>query len=430
MNIFLLGLNHKTAPVELRERLAFAPQRMGKALAQLTQPNGKIGSELAEAVILSTCNRVEIYAVATNIRIAAQRVKTFLSSFHNVHPDEFSRCLYTASNLGAVEHLFSVTSGIESMVIGETQIQAQVKQAFEFGQQYQTVGPFLSALLRHALRIGKRVRTETAVSEHPLSISGAGVHLVQKCFPDLSALKVLIIGAGKMGLVAVKNLFDQGVRDITIINRTQEHVKTIAQQSNVKTFGFERLPECLTEADAVICSTGAPHIVLSLDTVKRVLPYRKKRPLLIVDIAVPRDVDPEITKLESVKLYNIDQLRNRVEHNLERRCNEINHARDIINEEVSRFLAWYQSLKAKPVITKLRQKAERIREQELQRALRRFECDLSDNDVRVVHDLSRRIVNKILHDPLTRLREEASEGNGDLYTATVRNLFSLEEHAK
>ncbi|MFQ5708588.1 MAG: glutamyl-tRNA reductase [bacterium] len=430
MNILLTGLNHKTTPVEIRERLAFPPKQRGAALAQLTQPNGQTGCELLEAVILSTCNRVEIYTANRNNESAIEKVKSFLSNFHNVPPAEFSPYLYTAANLDAVEHLFNVTSGIDSMMIGETQIQGQVKQAFECAQQHGTAGTFLSALFRHALSVGKRVRTETAISEHSLSISRAAVNLVQKSFPNVAGLKVVVVGVGEMGLVTIKSLFNQGVRDITAINRSQERAQALVQQFNLKTLGFDRLEACLAEADVVVSCTGAPHIVLPLETVKRVLRHRQKPPLLIVDIAVPRDVDPQVGKLENVRLHNIDQLRTEVEQNLKRRSNEIGHVRAIVTQEVSKFFAWYQSREAKPVITKLRQKAEQIREQELQRALRRFESNLSDSDTRVVQDLSRRIINRILHQPLTRLKELTAEDNGELYAATVRNLFRLEEPSK
>jgi glutamyl-tRNA reductase len=425
MNIVLVGLDHKTTPLELREKLAFQPKRLAEALSQLTQSNGTTSGELFEAVILSTCNRVEIYAVVKDEVAGKNKIISFLSNFHGVPTEEFEPHLSFSSNLAVAAHLFSVVSGIDSMVIGENQIQRQVKQAFESAQQFGTTGPLLSTLFQNALAVGKRGRRETEIGKNALSISGAAVNLVQRFCPQISTAKILVIGVGEMGLVAVKNLFNLGARDITLINRTEERLQTIANEFDVRTYGFDRLEECLGETDVVLSCTGAPHTVLSKETVGQIQESRSERPLLIVDIAVPRDVDPEVAKLETVQLYNIDELKTRIEVNLEKRCGEIDRVRDIINEELGHFSAWLQSLKAKPVIKKLRKKAEDIREQEFQRALRRLDVHLSEDEVQVVNDLSRRIVNKILHQPLTRLREEASAGNGDLYTATVQDLFDL-----
>lgn len=428
MDFFLLGLNHKNTPIEIRERLAFSPKRVIEALSQLTKNNGSTNSEVPETVILSTCNRVEIYAVRNDAELAAGKIKSFLSDFHQIHPKDFEGYLYTLSNRSAIEHLFCVTSGINSMVMGESQIQGQVKEAFELAQQSGTAGVLLSTLFGSALRVGKRARTETEISKHFLSISGAAVNLVRTAFPDISDLNILIIGIGEMSLIAIKTLFQLGAQNVTIINRSQERTKNVQGKFHVRALGFDRLQESLGEADVVICSTGAPHAVLTLEAMKNVLKKYGERCRLIIDIAVPRDVEPEIGKLPNIQLYNIDQLETQIEENLERRCSEINRVQDIINEEVANFMAWYQSLKAKPVITKLRHRGEKIREQELQRAFRKFKGTLSDKDAEVMQDLSRRIVNKLLHQPLTRLREEASEGNGDHYAAAVQNLFDLEDY--
>ncbi|NIT60141.1 MAG: glutamyl-tRNA reductase [Aliifodinibius sp.] len=429
MHIISVGLNHETTPLELREKLAFQPKRIGQALAQLThQTNGRRSdSEIAEAVILSTCNRVELYVMAKDSKAAIERIKHFLSEYHKVPVSAFESHLYHFTDLEAVEHLFCVSSGINSMVVGETQIQGQVKESFEWALQYQTAGPFLSALFQNALTVGKRARKETSISERTLSVSGAAVNLVLKSFPDVRNLKVVVIGLGEMGLLAIKNLCSLGVQHVTIVNRTQERIGAIADRFKVKARGFDSLNECLAQADVVISSTGAPHVVLSSERMRQILARRAERQLLIVDIAVPRDVEPTVAKLENVRLHNIDQLEAEVERNRERRCDEVNRVRDIINQEIKNFLAWHQSLEVKPVITGLRQKVEQIRKQELERALRRFDQSLSESDEQVINELSRRIVNKILHQPVVRLKEQAAEGNGELYSAAVRNLFSLED---
>lgn len=427
MHFILVGLSHDTAPVELREKLAFQPKRLGAALAQLTQPGSNADAKLLEAVILSTCNRVEIYALDKSFENGVEKIKRFLSKFHQLPLKEFAGYLYKFSDLGVIEHLFSVASGINSMVLGETQIQGQVKQAFEAAQKHKTVGPILSTLFRNALVVGKRARRETAIGEHSLSISHAAVNLVRNSFPDISALNILMIGIGKMGLLAAKSLVEYGSQSLTIVNRTRECPNDIAAELGIEVFGFDRLEHYLKQADVVISCTGAPHIILPYQTVEKVLQNREKQPLLIVDIAVPRDVDPEVGNLEQANLYNIDQLEIEIESNLEKRCNEINKVRDVINQEVAEFLAWYQSLEVKPVITELRHRAEEIREQELQRALRRFEGELSVHDTQVVQALSRRIINKMLHKPIVCLREEAVDGNGHIYTAAIRHLFGLWE---
>ena len=425
MHTVLVGLNHETAPVVLREKLAFQPKRTGIALAQLTQATHQLESEIVESVILSTCNRVEIYGLVENIEIGIAKIQSFLSDFHRVPLDEFQSYLYCVSDLGVVEHLFSVVSSIDSMVIGETQIQSQVKQAFEVAQKHKTVGPFLSALFRNALTVGKRVRNETAISEHSLSVSYHAVRLAQKTFSDLSDLNVLMIGVGETILMAAKLLLKRGATNLTLINRSAQHTRDISKELRIKAFGFDKLEPCLKKADVVISATGAPHVILTYETVNKALSQRKNKPLLIVDIAVPRDVDSEVGKLDNVDLYNIDHLKTRIEYNKEQRCKEVNAAGDIINAEIANFLSWYQSMEVKPVITDLRQKIEEIREQELERALRRFERVLSENDAKVVNDLTQRIINKILHQPIVRLREEAIDGNGQAYTTAVRKLFSL-----
>ncbi|MFQ5641461.1 MAG: glutamyl-tRNA reductase [bacterium] len=427
MDILLLGVNHKNTPVEIREQLAFTQTRLGEALLQLTKTQGGGShSALHEVVILSTCNRVEIYAVCKNIELGAAALKAFLSDFHGIRSEDFEDYLVTLSNRRALDHLFRVTSGIDSMVVGESQIQGQVKEAFEQAQQYGATGPVLSTLFGNALKAGKRARTETDIGKRSLSVSGAALNLARSAFPDISEPKILLIGLGEMSVLAMKKLSQLGAHNLTIINRSQERIKKAVGEIEVRAFGFDRLHDCMEEADLVFCSTGAPHAVLTFEEMKTVLPRRSDRPLLIIDIAVPRDVDPEIGALPNVRLYNIDQLKKRVEKNLEIRCSEINRVSDIVDEEAAVFWAWYKSLKAKPVISNLRQKTEIIREQELQRALRRFEGTLSDKDAQVVQDLTRRIVNKILHHPLTCLKEKAAEGNGEFYTAAVQNLFNLD----
>ncbi|RMF61218.1 MAG: glutamyl-tRNA reductase, partial [Calditrichaeota bacterium] len=297
MEILLVGLSHKTTPVKIRERLAFPQNRVGDALMQLRQMNGDPQADLVEVVILSTCNRVEIYAVSRNAERAARRVISFLSDFHQIHLEEFQDTLYTRMNQSAVDHLFRVASGIDSMVIGEGQIQGQVKQALDLAHQYGASGPILSALFANALHVGKRARTETEINQHSLSISGAAVNLVRSQFPDLSEVNIVIVGLGEMSLIAIKSLLHAGAKEVTVVNRSRERIQNIVQQFAVRALPFDRLEQSVTEADVVICSTGAPHAILTFDAMQQVMKQRTDRPLLIVDIAVPRDVEPEVGTL-------------------------------------------------------------------------------------------------------------------------------------
>ncbi len=424
MHYVLIGLNHETAPVELREKLAFHPSILAEALVKLFKHENSY-SQIEEAVILSTCNRVEIYAAVKNAQAGIQQIKEFVSNFKKTPRKDFEPYLYVLEGAEVEQHLFSVASGLKSMILGEAQIQGQIKEAFEAAQKFKTVGPLLSALFRNALTVGKRVRTETALSEHSASVSHAAVALVKKSFGGLTGLNILVIGMGKMSLLAVKALLKGGASDVTVINRTEEKVKDVAARLNVKFFGFDKLEDCLKNADVVISSTGAPHVVLSKGMVQQTLANRGFRPLLIVDMAVPRDVDPEVSALNSVKLYNIDHLKSELDSNGGKRCAEITKAKNIIEQEMANFAAWRQSLEVTPVITDLRSFAEDIQSQEVERALRRLQAELPEHDVQVVQELARRIVNKMLHQPIVRLRAEAAEGNGQSYTAAVRNLFGL-----
>lgn len=430
VNIILVGLSHETTPVELREKLAFQPNGLGQALSELTKSNDIAESKVREAVILSTCNRVEIYAAVDEVEAGFEALTQFLSDYHGLVAERLSNYLYRHANLRAVEHLFSVTSGLNSMVLGENQIQCQVKQAFEIAQKFRSSGPILSTLFRNALTVGKRVRSETTICEHSLSISHAAVEVVRREFSDFSSTSVVVIGVGKMSQIAIKNLLKQGIQDLVIINRSLENSKSVAEELNVQHCGFDQLEACLQKADVVISSTSAPHIILTYDKVKKILASRKKSKLLIVDIAVPRDVEATVDELENVTLFNIDALQDRVESNLVQRCNAISQVKEIINQEMENFIAWRQSLNVKPVISDLCQQAEFIRQQELERALRRFENNLSIHDSALVQDLTRRIINKLLHQPLVKLRKEAVQGNSQFYTTAVRNLFGLQDVSK
>lgn len=421
MHVLFVGLNYKTTAVELREKIAFSQSDLPLAYERLRH----LG--FSEATIISTCNRVEVYCIADDVDGGLEKIRLFLSDFHNVPLLELEPHLKMLHDMEAVHHLFAVASSLESMVLGETQIQGQIKQAFETAREAGLVGANLSALFQNALTVGKRVRNQTAISEHSLSISHAAINLLVRKFHDLSSRNIVVVGNGKMSSMAVKTLIKKGVTRLTIINRTEGRGQQTAQELNIDACGFDQLGACLKKADIVICSTGAPYAILSKEMIAGVVAERGSRPMTIIDIAVPRDVEPEVRDIDAVALYNIDTFQADIEANREKRTKEINHVRKIVNDAVDNFYAWLQTSEVKPVITELKKLAEEIRTQELERALRKFGSELSDNDSQIIHDLTCRIINKVLHQPITRLREEAGEGNGYEYTHALRHLFGLEE---
>lgn len=422
MELILVGLNHETAPVELREKLGFQSEHLPRALSQLCS-----ASAIEEGVIISTCNRVEVYAVAHSVQDGVSAIITFLSQFHRMDGSDFKSHMVTMTGLDVPRHLFSVASSLKSMVLGETQIQCQIKSAFEAALACGSTGAILSALFQNALTTGKRVRNETSISEHSLSISSTAVSLVRKRLPDLSNKHVLVVGNGKMGVLAIKALLKSGVGELTLVNRTEESAQELARDLGLTAHGLDHLEDDMARADVVISSTGAPHAVITRDMAERVAQRRNHRPLLLIDIAVPRDIEPDVSTVAGVSLFNIDQLQDAIESNREKRAQEMARAEAIISEELEHYQSWLQTLEVKPTIKRLRKRAEQIREAELQRALRRFESNLSENDSQLLKELTSRIVNKMLHEPIAKLRTEAAGGNGQNYTLAINQLFGLEE---
>ncbi len=424
MDIVLVGLNHETACVKLREKLGFPEHCVRNALKALVAGPGQ---GIAEAVLISTCNRVEIYAVVENGDTGIARIQEFLSKFHSVALSEFESHLLTKSNIDAIHHLFSVASSIKSMVLGENQIQGQIKQAFELAKDAGSAGPILTTLFQNALTVGKRVRNETAINQHSLSISHAAVSMLRQKYTDLTGKRILVVGNGKMGVLAIRALQKIGGTDVTIVNRTMENVIEIAEELNLEVRGLDLLASCLAEADIVISSTGAPHPIITKEMVAEATSARDGRRLLLIDIAVPRDIEESVAEVDNAELHNIDQLQGAINANRDKRANELRKVEEIVAAELKKFMAWLHTLQVKPVIKGLRSRAEQIRDLEMQRALRRFGDDLSESDTKIVQELTTRIINKMLHEPIIKLREEAAQGNGVGYTAAINDLFGLEE---
>lgn len=419
MEIVNVGLNHRAAPVEVRELLAFSPTNLAAGQATLLE-------RTVESVILSTCNRMEIYAVTTAGTSGVETIKAFLSDFHGLACADFSPFLYSHHAMDAVDHLFSVASGLDSMILGEPQILGQVRDAYEGALSCQAVGPVLSRAFNQALKVGKKVRSDTGISRHAVSISYAAVELAREIFGGLANRKVLIIGAGKMGELAARTLLDNGIAELLVTNRTFATAVELAARFGGRAADFALLPELLGQADVVITSTGAPGFVVSPAMVRQAMQGRRNRPLFLIDIAVPRDVDPQVQQLDNVFLYDIDDLHAVCAANMEARRKEVILARKIIDDEIAQFAAWWECRGVVPTITALRERVEEIRQAEVERAVGRF-GGMSDGQRSTLDAMSCAIVNKILHQPIMRLKAKSNGYEGAEYARVLRELFALDK---
>lgn len=418
MHLTLVGLSHKTAPIEIREKLTFPAHVQPEALASLTG-----GDEIAEAVILSTCNRTEIYAVGAS-EAGPDAVIDFLCEFHDLDRHELTRYLYVVEGHAVVKHLFRVVSSLDSMVVGEAQVLHQVKEAYELACASDAARRLFHKLFRQSFEVGKRVRTETAIGESAVSISYAAVELAKKVFDTLEGRTVLVVGAGEMSELTAKHLVSQGVRSVLVANRTYERAVEVADKFEGTAVPYEDLFEHMRKADIVISSTSAPGYVIGREQVAGVMKGRRL-PLFFIDIALPRDVDPAVNDLPNAFVYDIDDLNGVVQSNLEERMREARRAEVIIDEEIASFESWIESLQVVPTITAIRAGAEAMREEELAKAVRRLGT-LSEKELATVEALSQAIVSKMLHGPTARLREAAAGKEGYMYVETARRLYGLD----
>lgn len=419
MHLVLVGLSHKTAPVAIREKLTFPAPVQPDALARLTGIDG-----IREAVIVSTCNRTELYVVAASEDGGVESVMSFLAEYHELDRHELARYLYVITGEAVVRHLFRVVASLDSMVVGEAQILGQVKEAYEHGFDADSTHRVFNKLFRQSFEVGKRVRTETAIGESAVSISYAAVELAKKVFDTLDGRAILILGAGKMSELTAKHLVSNGVARVLVANRTFERAEEMAGRFSGTAIPYDQLYEGIREADIVISSTAATEYVI---TKRELAPVARSRtrPLFLIDIAVPRDIDPDVNDLGGVFLYDIDDLSGVVESNLEERMAEARRAEGIIDEEIASFFSWVESMEVVPTVAAIRAKAEVIREMELERALKRL--DLSDRDRKTVEALSCAIVNKMLHGPTARLKKAAAGKDGYEYMEVARALYGLED---
>ena len=419
MYIHCLGLNHTTAPVHIREKLSFSEDQVRAALARLGC--GGIHS-VAELIILSTCNRVELYAVSSQNSFSA--LENFLSETRGVSIGELKQHLYHFADAEAVAHLFKVASGLDSLVLGEPQILGQVTHSLELARGQNTTGSLLNRLFQSAIHTGKRVRTETAISRNSASVSSLAASVAEKNVRDVKQAQVMVIGAGEMAELAVEALRKRGVEKIRVINRTLERAQVLAQRWGAESATFEFLHEALSEADILISSTGAPHIILSADMVRLAMQSRPNRALVLLDTAVPRDIAPEVAEIPHVKLFDIDHLNTHLEQSLAARAAQVPLVEEIVAEEINEFLDFLNSVEMLPLIADLQRQADSIRRAELEKTLRRLP-DLTDIERTRIEAMSIALVKKLLASPTTRLRAEATCPHAPEYAAVARTLFDL-----
>ena len=421
--IHCLGLNHNTASVALREHLAFTPHRLQASLARLGCGNDPSWSDVQELVILSTCNRVELYAVAS--RPIFDTLEAFLSETQNLPAPKFSASLYRLRDEDAIRHLLNVASGLDSVVIGEPQILGQVTEAYLAAKRHGTAGKILSRMFQAAIHAGKRARTETTITQNPSSIASIAINLISEIVPDLPAAKVMVLGAGEMAELAVEALRKRGAKQILVVNRTLQKAQELAHRWDGQAASLELLLEHLPDMDIVITSTGAPHVLIQRSMVEKALRQRPQRPMVFMDIAVPRDVDVEVKDIAGVRLYDMDTLSANLEVSLAQRQAQVPQVEAILAEEQAALEGYLASLDVVPIIVEMRKQADSIRKDEVEKAIRRMP-NLTPEMEHQIEVLTASIVNKILHSPTTRLRGEANGPNATDYANLTRYLFGLD----
>jgi glutamyl-tRNA reductase len=420
MNIIVVGLSHKTAGVEVREKVAFAPTQMEKPLnAVVALP------DITEAVIVSTCNRVEIYATTRDVAGGMARLKRFLADYHNIPLESLESHLYSYHGEDATRHVFRVASSLDSMVVGEPQILGQIKTSYGYAAEYKSSGIILNRFLHKAFSVAKRVRTETKIASSAVSVAFAAVELAKKIFGDLSDKTVLLIGAGEMCELAAKHFINTGVRGVMVTNRTYERAEKLAEEFDAKAIKFEDLIDQLPKADIILSSTGAPHFIIRENEVEEVIKRRRMKPMFFIDIAVPRDIDPKVNNVENVYLYTVDDLNGVVATNLEQRKIEAAKAEAIVEQEIGQFFKWLSSLEVTPTIVALRTRFDELRKAELAKTLSGWK-DLPAGAEKKLEALTNAYMNKLLHQPTSVLKKTDPGNRNDLYVDALRNLFDLE----
>lgn len=418
MHLFALGINHNTAPVSIREHVAFQQDKLGEALRDLTVHNSTLG--VKEAAILSTCNRTELYCNTED----PNKALDWLAQYHQLNPQNIQPYLYTLPHKEAVKHAFRVASGLDSMVLGEAQILGQMKQAVKIAEEAGTLGTLLHQLFQRTFAVAKEVRTHTDIGSSSISMAAASVKLAQRIFGDLQNQKVLFIGAGEMIELCANHFAAQKPRMLTIANRSLERGIELADKINASAILLSDLPEKLAEFDIVITSTASQLPIVGLGMVERAIKIRKHRPMFMVDLAVPRDIEPEVAELDDVFLYTVDDLAQIVQEGMENRQEAAIEAETIINVRVDSFMHWLQTRDGVPTIRALRDQAERLRRHELEKAQKQLAR--GDDPIAVLESLSQALTNKFLHHPSHALNNSQGEEREHLETL-LRQLYQLHQ---
>ncbi|MTI81984.1 MAG: glutamyl-tRNA reductase [Firmicutes bacterium] len=420
MLIVAVGVNHRTAPVEIREKISFPAHALPDELQRLYSYEGIEG-----CLIISTCNRTEIYVTPREMDDGLNAIWNFLSDYSGLDISEIKNCTFCHTLIDSVRHLFRVSAGLDSMILGETQILGQVREGYQIGLKAKTTNSVLNTLFKQAITVGKRVRTETGIDKNAVSVSYAAVELARQKFGDLNGRSVLVVGAGKMSELTAKHLVSNGVSGVIVSNRSYDRAEVLAEKFQGKACKFEELYRYMKKADIIISSTAASHYVVRYPDMCELINANPEKKLMFIDIAVPRDIDPRISKLPGVSLYDIDDLQSVVDNNLSERRKVAVKAEEILEEELDQFLHWLSIQLVVPTIASLRDMGEQIKQRELQRAINRL-GDVSDREYKVISSMANSIMKQLTHFPIVRLKEYAVTNEGHLYTKILQNLFNLE----
>jgi glutamyl-tRNA reductase len=420
MPVVVIGLNHRTAPLEVLETVTVDARALEKTLHSLLSTD-----HLSEAVVLSTCNRTEVYAVAERFHGGYADIRSVLAELAFLDPDEFSDHLYVHHDTAAVAHLFDVVSGLDSAVLGEHEIQGQVKSAWEAARSCDAVGPTLNLLFRHALEAGKRVRNETAIGRGTASVSYSAVALAESRLGGLSGKRAVVLGTGDMGASMAATLADSDVADLVVANRSFEKARRVAKGLDARAVRFSEVGDELVAADVLLTSTGAASVLLTRDDLEAVISRRAGRPLLLVDIAVPRDIEPSVAELPGVSILDMDDLSAFAEAGLAERRKEIEIVRSLLDTELERYQAATSARAVAPAIVALRSAAESVRAAEIERIRNRLD-DLDDEQLAAVEAMTQSMVAKLLHAPTVALRDAAGTTKGDRLVQALRDLFDID----
>ncbi|MDP6483744.1 MAG: glutamyl-tRNA reductase [Nitrospinota bacterium] len=421
MDLLVTGISHKRTPLEIRERVYFDESDLRTPVLEL-----KARKEIEEAVLVSTCNRMEVYARAADFEQAVSSIQEFIGQFHEVPQAILKEHGYAMKTKETVRHAFRVSSALDSMVVGEPQILGQVKESFRVSREAGSTGIYLNHLFERSFAVAKRVRTETRIGENAVSISYAAVELARKIFGDLEAQRVMLVGAGEMAELATQHLVQLGASGVVVANRSPDRAEALADRFGGRAVDFNHIEAELVGADIVLCSTGAPHAVIRRETVQRVIRHRRNRPMFFIDIAIPRDVEPSVQDIGNVYLYDIDDLEHVIAANIQEREREAARAEVLIDEESDAFLRWMETLEVVPTIVSLRERAEAVRLKEVADLRSRLK-GLSPEAEEAVDALTASLVNKLLHSPITELKRRAAGDDAPTFLRVTRSLFGLDD---